>query len=330
VASICAVSISLLVPAVQKARAGAGSKACQNNLKQIAMAALNYHDTFGSFAPGMDDQYVGALIPLLPFVKRDDLYKNFSYDPSYSLFWRNPYNLPPSDGTDDIPRPPDLYGCEGEVDVFLCPDAPQPGDTVDAILVARYGDPGINYRAGDGLSNAHIFGGSPGRLVLARSHYVGIAGELRNQPPFDQYRGIFRYNSQTQLSDITDGAANTIMYAEAWGGYINWGGGGGIPSGWNNSSRSVGFNYSSFGTCPNPTNSSCDYTSSLGLFWGNFGALHGKKANMFNAAMADGSVRSFAGDIDFLLWEQLCGIADGGPRPIGGLRPAEARAAFDP
>src|ERR1700687_5277585 len=103
----------------------------------------------------MDDQDVGELIRLLPFVKRDDLYKNFSFAPTFSLYYENPYNKPPTDGTDDIPRPPDLYGCEGEVDIYLCPDGPQPDQTVTALLALSYGTDGIDHRAGSGRGHTY-------------------------------------------------------------------------------------------------------------------------------------------------------------------------------
>jgi hypothetical protein len=324
VAGICAVSIALLLPAIQKARAGAGSKACQNNLMQIALGTLQYHDTYGQFAPGMDDQYVGELVQLLPYVKQNDLYKNFSFDPAFRTYWVNPYNRPPTTSTDDIPRPPDLYGCEGEVDIFLCPDGPQPGETVTALLVVLYGTRGVDFRS-DESTTGHLFTSSPGRLVMARSHYLGMAGDFRDP----NLRGVFTYNSQTRLDDLVRGPDNTIIYAEYWGGFVAWNGQGGIPSGWSNGSRSVGFNYSAVGTCPS-TAGACDFQQSMGLGFGAFGALHmtQKGSFSFNVAMADGSVRSLPGDIDYALWETLCSVVGPGGSPVRSA-PDEAWAGID-
>jgi prepilin-type processing-associated H-X9-DG protein len=203
-----------------------------------------------------------------------------------------------------------------------------PAGTATCLLTANYpgtGDPnwsGLGYTYTDTTpavpAGAHVFSSAPGRLIMGRSNYIGVAGDWRTVTALGaDYRGLMYYKSKNALAKTPDGTSNTWLFGEMCGGFIAWNGQGGIPNGVCPPSKSSGFNYTAFGLQglpPNPPNG-IDPSPQAGQSidngtWARFGSLH---SGLTNFGYADGSIRPLnnPGSISFPLTIALSGYQDG-------------------
>ncbi len=90
VIAIIALLMALLLPAIQKVREAANKMLCASNMRQLGIAAHNYHGDYNKLPPGWYGQlngvngfdpnytqgpYVGIIVPLLPYIEADNLRK---------------------------------------------------------------------------------------------------------------------------------------------------------------------------------------------------------------------------------------------------------------
>jgi prepilin-type N-terminal cleavage/methylation domain-containing protein/prepilin-type processing-associated H-X9-DG protein len=306
VIAIIAILIGLLLPAVQKVREAAARLQCQNNLHQIAIAAHNYQSGFNHLPAGMDSQHVGVLVYLLPYMEQNNVYNNYQFRPSlYTFYYQDPLNRPASTGSPIVPRPPVLYGTEPNMPSLVCPTAPDMSQQTTALMTVNYGVPGLDYNKAYGTSGAHVFSSCPGCNVIGRTNYLGWGGYYGSHSgaPAPMFRAFFGYLSTNSIGKIPDGTSNTIMFGEMAGGFIAWGGSGGIPDGWAGVHWSTGFNYTGWG------GGLADASSATSGSWYSYSSKH--PSGMVNVAYGDGSVRVIQRSIDFNVLQALGGIADG-------------------
>jgi prepilin-type N-terminal cleavage/methylation domain-containing protein len=300
VIAIIAVLIGLLLPAVQKVREAANRSQCQNNLKQIVLAAHNYESGAGYLPPGTDANMVGTLVFLLPYIEQDAVYRNFSFGPaSNPYWWRNPANYPTA---------PDGTGVR--IKTYLCPSAPNP-DSVASVIIAETGvTAGVDFAMGLN-SDTGYYAPAPANKDLARSNYVpcgGYGDQKQALFHFPQYRGMFTFQSKNRLAAIPDGTSTTLAFLESSGGPSPTDGSVAPEvTGWWGNSWVLGPVFSRFGTCPEPNNPNCD--SNNDPTWGLPGSRHVN--HRINVAYGDGSIRSIPPDLDFQVYVALTGIADG-------------------
>ncbi len=108
------VLVALLLPAVQAARESARRMQCSNNLKQVAIAMHNYHDTYQSFPPAYTVDADGNKLHswrtlLLPFIEQAALYNQIDLD--------KPWDAPENQHLADTLIP--IYTCPSSPDGML-------------------------------------------------------------------------------------------------------------------------------------------------------------------------------------------------------------------
>jgi prepilin-type N-terminal cleavage/methylation domain-containing protein len=81
VIAIIGILVAMLLPAVQAAREAARRSQCTNNLKQLSLAMLTYHQAVGKFPPpGISSNQVSWLVLILPYLEQKPLHDQFDFN----------------------------------------------------------------------------------------------------------------------------------------------------------------------------------------------------------------------------------------------------------
>jgi len=196
VIAIIAILIALLLPAVQQAREAARRSQCKNNLKQIGLALMNYHDVHKTFPSGIaiaasdpnkvpaqdavgTSNYFSWTTQILPMFDQGPLFKKLN----------TKLNFGDSTGTSTNP-----LLVKTVLTAMRCPSDAGPDQDPSGSTAA-----GITQNFDMGTSN-----------------YVGNYGvglpDVNVNPRALQ--GIFGPNSKVRIRDVKDGMSNVFLVAE--------------------------------------------------------------------------------------------------------------------
>lgn len=207
VIAVVGVLMGLLLPAVQMAREAARRAACRNNLKQITLALLSYHDSQGSFPAGYLF-YNQAVATARPAAK--------IFDGPPPVLDREALVVLGRPGWGWLAQTLPFF--EGQT-LFRRIDFSRSVDDPASAEVREQRLPLVECPSDTGAGRFTVYDVTNAPLVdAANSSYAGSFGTrgMINTIP-DASNGLFYRNSGVRLSDILDGTSQTFAVGERAG-----------------------------------------------------------------------------------------------------------------
>jgi prepilin-type N-terminal cleavage/methylation domain-containing protein/prepilin-type processing-associated H-X9-DG protein len=216
VIAIIGVLVALLLPAVQSSREAARRTQCRNNLKQLALAMTNFHDTFEAFPPARlqpnpddptsaacGDKFPAWPVHILPQLEQAAL--RGRWDP-YAPFADHPQ------GVRDM-----------ALSVFVCPSRRSASEAIfpTTTTMVTWSLPcGCTFNtpvtvAGGAIGDYAANHGdlSPG-LARAGDGGVGTGTIVSSRPVCDGTKPR-DWKDRIRIRDLTDGTSQTVLLGEA-------------------------------------------------------------------------------------------------------------------
>jgi prepilin-type N-terminal cleavage/methylation domain-containing protein/prepilin-type processing-associated H-X9-DG protein len=308
VIAIIAVLIGLLLPAVQKVREAAARMSCQNNLKQIGLAAHNYESTYGYLPPGQigskvslgstgvfDASCLSSLALLLPYMEEDNIYRQLTTNKDLNI-----------KGTGWWTVNPDWSLAWTKIKKFRCPsdDMDSATATVNGpcILLQPADNQAWDGSTTPGGTNAVTIGyfTSGNQYDLGLTNYTGVAGALGDHVTtastsdgpgvnLQQYVGYLTNRSKNHVN-VPDGSSNTLLFGELLGHEAA-----GATKNWKASWMGVGSLGTKFGIAPLGMGPGPSSTQPAGAGLGGINYFSSRHAGVVNFCFGDGSVRPLRG-----------------------------------
>lgn len=202
VIAIIAILIGLLLPAVQKVREAAARAQCQNNLKQIGLAAMNYESAY-NYLPPSDSQsgaYGTWQVIILPQMEQENLFRlylNYNQTAGTGVTYSNTLNLPVTTNV---------------MKIFTCPSDSLAGQNpFGTAKISKH-----NYVVNFGNTVRRQFNGTY-PVGCAGGTTVGNAGCVSfGEAPFklNSPNGTTVVQPRVTLVSISDGTSNTLLASE--------------------------------------------------------------------------------------------------------------------
>jgi prepilin-type N-terminal cleavage/methylation domain-containing protein len=212
VIAIIGVLVALLLPAVQAAREAARSGSCKNNIRQLALGMQLYHDaqkqlpTGGKQNKGAIRYLMGWTALIMPYIEEGNRRAAVDALATNAINVIMPWRFPSSPHFGDnslFADPVPVFRCPSSELGALSPDitVPFPADVRGNIHAA------LHYRAVGGR------GERPEDASVPVAKRAFKKGTFSNQAWYTT-DGVIYPNSQTQLTDITDGTSKTMLLGE--------------------------------------------------------------------------------------------------------------------